>query len=107
MKILRRVIKLQVLFQVPDKDSRIRAKLLRLSTQPTNNKQDFSESSRSKTQYLPNQTLNFDNILKVYDFDILKQFLEKKVKQFKASSIRFCFEKWKLITSDPEVPQTV
>ena len=75
---------------------------------PAHNQQTrFSESSRSKTQYLPNQTMNFDNILKVYDFDILKQFLEKKVKQFKASSIRFCFEKWKLITSDPEVPQTV
>ena len=35
----------------------------------------------------------------VYDFVFLKQFLEVKVKQFKAGSIRSCFEKWKLITS--------
>ena len=48
-----------------------------------------------------------DNILQVYDFDILKQFLEQKVKKFKAGSIRSWFEKWKLITSDPEVLQTV
>ena len=48
-----------------------------------------------------------DNILEVCDFDLLKQFLEEKVKQSKTGSIRSCFKKWKLITSDPEVLQTV
>ena len=48
-----------------------------------------------------------DNILEVCDFDLLKQLLEEKAKQFKAGSIRSCFKKWKLITSDPEVLQTV
>ena len=35
------------------------------------------------------------------------QILEQKVKKFKAGSIRSCFEKWKLITSDSEILQTV
>ena len=48
-----------------------------------------------------------DNILEVCDFDLLKQLLEEKAKQFKAGSIRSCFKKWKLITSDPEVLQTI
>ena len=48
-----------------------------------------------------------NDILEVYHFNLLKQFLEKKVKKFKAGSIRPCLEKWKLITSDPEVLQKV
>ena len=84
-KILRRVVKPQVLFQLSEEDS----------TQATKTKQDFSELSRPKTKQLPSKTLNLNNILEVYHFDLLKQFLEEKVKKFKADSIKPCLEKWK------------
>ena len=56
---------------------------------------------------IPIQALNIDSIIRVTKSGLLKEFLERKVMEFQGGSIKPKLYQWKLLTSDPEVSETV